>query len=164
MTRLVFAPGVFDLLHCGHVNFLSQAAALGDRLLVGVQEDRAVAMQKGRLPFVSTLDRYTMVRALRCVDDVVTYQGADLQPLLAHYRPQILAVGPEYGMQPGQSATLGYCRLHEIDVAVVDRTPNVSSTDLRAKIKQFWDECDGPTTLTSFDGDVALIERETKRE
>lgn len=69
---IVYTTGVFDMLHPGHLTILRRARELGDRLVVGVQEDSSVEAQKGVRPIMSTRERTTMLRALPFVDQVIT--------------------------------------------------------------------------------------------
>ena len=67
---LVYAYVVADLLHCGHLEALRNAKALGDRLIVGVLTDEAVC-EKKPMPIVPFKERFDLVRALDMVDAVV---------------------------------------------------------------------------------------------
>ena len=94
--KTVFTCGVFDLLHWGHVHFLIQARSLGDRLIVGVNDDRYVAASKGRPPVFPLRERLQMLRALECVDDVKVFSEPDPCALIRRLKPQIVAKGQEY--------------------------------------------------------------------
>ena len=75
-ARLVFTNGCFDILHRGHVQFLSQARALGDLLVVAVNSDASVTRLKGLGRPVNHLeDRVAILSALSCVDHVVVRRG-----------------------------------------------------------------------------------------
>ncbi|MEM9419936.1 MAG: adenylyltransferase/cytidyltransferase family protein [Planctomycetota bacterium] len=69
-TINVYADGVYDLLHPGHLAFLSKAKALGDRLLVGVHNDEDVATYKHQ-PVIEHRHRVEMLEACRLVDKVI---------------------------------------------------------------------------------------------
>ncbi|MCB0780526.1 MAG: adenylyltransferase/cytidyltransferase family protein, partial [Flavobacteriales bacterium] len=73
--RIVFTNGCFDILHRGHVEYLEEAAALGDRLIVGLNSDASVRRQgKGDdRPFNDQDSRALVLAALRCVDAVVVF-------------------------------------------------------------------------------------------
>lgn len=95
--RLVWTNGCFDLLHRGHVRYLEQARALGDRLLVGVNSDASVAALKGPgRPLVPLADRMEVLAALASVDLVTWFD--DLTPLAAiqALRPDVIAKGGDY--------------------------------------------------------------------
>ena len=110
--RVVFANGVFDLLHVGHVRYLTAARALGDRLVVGINGDRSTAAHKGPgRPVMGALDRAALVAALRGVDAVVIFEEPTVDPLLETLRPDVHAKGTDYNVdtvpERGTMARLG---------------------------------------------------------
>jgi cytidyltransferase-like protein len=96
----VFVSGCFQYLHRGHTEHLRWARSLGDRLVVSVAADETILAYKGRL-LQPAEDRRFVLSALRCVDKAVIAPveterpWADCLPLLAEYRPQIWALGPD---------------------------------------------------------------------
>lgn len=98
--RLVFTNGVFDLLHRGHVSYLSQARALGDVLVVGVNTDASARrLQKGPdRPVNPEGDRALVLAALECVDAVCLFDEDTPRELVAALLPDILAKGSDYGL------------------------------------------------------------------
>jgi len=72
----VYAAGVFDFLHYGHVRYLEAARKLGDVLVVGLLTDEGTARYKRR-PLLSYEQRWETVRALRCVDYIVRQEDTD---------------------------------------------------------------------------------------
>lgn len=64
--KTILASGYFDPIHVGHIEYLEKAAALGDRLVVIVNNDKQCVLKKGK-PFQSETDRLIIVRSLRCV-------------------------------------------------------------------------------------------------
>jgi rfaE bifunctional protein nucleotidyltransferase chain/domain len=110
--KVVFANGVFDLLHVGHVRYLSAARELGDRLVVGINGDRSTAAHKGPgRPVVAAGDRAALVAALRGVDAVVIFDQPTVDPLLEALRPDVHAKGTDYQVdtvpERGTMARLG---------------------------------------------------------
>lgn len=96
--RLVFTNGVFDLLHRGHVEYLAEAAGLGDRLVVGVNEDdsaRRLGKGPGR-PINPLEDRMVVLAALACVDLVVPFEEDTPLELIRLLRPDVLVKGGDY--------------------------------------------------------------------
>ena len=75
---VVFTNGVFDLVHRGHIQYLTTARAMGDLLVVGVNSDASVRrLEKGnRRPVVGQADRAFVVAALECVDYVCVFDEA----------------------------------------------------------------------------------------
>jgi len=98
--RIVFANGVFDLLHVGHVRYLTAARELGDRLVVGINGDRSTAAHKGAgRPVVGAEDRAAVVAALRGVDAVVIFDQSTVAALLEALRPDVHAKGTDYQVE-----------------------------------------------------------------
>lgn len=96
--RIVFTNGVFDILHRGHVEYLQQAAALGDRLVVGLNTDASVKrLGKGDdRPLNDEISRAMVLAALRCVDAVVLFQEDTPLELITALRPDVLVKGGDW--------------------------------------------------------------------
>ena len=95
--RIVLANGCFDLLHVGHVRYLSAARALGDVLFVGLNSDAAVSRLKGPgRPVLPAAERAEILGALRVVDHVVVFDEDTADRLVALVRPAIHAKGTDY--------------------------------------------------------------------
>ena len=95
--RIVLANGCFDLLHVGHIRYLSAARRLGDVLFVGVNADAAVARLKGRgRPLMPAAERVEIIAALRDVDHVVVFEEDRADRLVSALRPHVHAKGTDY--------------------------------------------------------------------
>jgi len=95
--KVVFTNGCFDLLHVGHVTYLSEAATLGDVLIVGVNSDASVRKLKGpSRPVISESDRAAMLAALACVQHVIVFDDDTPHALLHAIRPDVLVKGGTY--------------------------------------------------------------------
>lgn len=95
--RVVFTNGCFDILHAGHVAYLEEARALGDRLVVAVNDDASVRRLKGSGRPVNPLERRLRVLSgLAAVDWVVGFSEDTPETLLAQLRPEVLAKGGDY--------------------------------------------------------------------
>jgi D-beta-D-heptose 7-phosphate kinase/D-beta-D-heptose 1-phosphate adenosyltransferase len=100
---IVMTNGCFDILHAGHVNYLQQARALGDRLVVAVNDDASVQRLKGaRRPIVPLKERMTVLAGLACVDWVVPFAEDTPERLICAVRPDVLVKGGDY--RPDQIA------------------------------------------------------------
>ena len=98
---LVFTNGVFDLLHRGHVEYLEEAAAFGDRLVVGINSDDSVRRLKGpRRPIVPESERAELVAALACVDAVEIFPEDTPATALQRLRPDVWVKGGDYAGRP----------------------------------------------------------------
>lgn len=99
MSIIVFAPGVFDILHFGHLMMLARARALGDRLIVGLNTDASVRGLKGPLrPIVPYDQRYECLKAVRWVDDVIPIVDATPCDLIRQLKPDIVVKGVGYAL------------------------------------------------------------------
>ena len=171
----VFIPGVFDVFHVGHLNYLMAAAAAGDTLIVGVQDDREVEKHKAVELVHSLAERIAIIEQFQFVDEVISYIHVDQGPLLEALNIHVFACGEEYGHDdrfPGQKATLAYCAENNIRVFRIPRTEHVSSTKVRNQLKEFWasrakreqDLPSGVTVLGSFGENQEKVSEETVKE
>jgi len=95
--RIVMTNGCFDVLHAGHVGYLEEAKALGDRLVVAVNDDASVRRLKGaRRPINALADRMAVLSGLAAVDWVVPFSEDTPQRLIAAVLPQVLVKGGDY--------------------------------------------------------------------
>ncbi|HVG32497.1 MAG TPA: D-glycero-beta-D-manno-heptose 1-phosphate adenylyltransferase [Pyrinomonadaceae bacterium] len=98
--RLVFTNGCFDVLHVGHVRYLTAARALGDRLVVAINSDRTVRELKGRdRPVMRETERAEMLAALRAVDYVTVFDQVSPRALIAEVLPDVLVKGGDYALE-----------------------------------------------------------------
>ncbi|HEY6119894.1 MAG TPA: D-glycero-beta-D-manno-heptose 1-phosphate adenylyltransferase [Pyrinomonadaceae bacterium] len=96
---LVFTNGVFDLLHVGHVRYLSAARELGDALIVAINSDRSVRELKGDgRPIMREEERAEILAALRWVDYVTVFDDISPRSLIASLLPDVLVKGGDYGL------------------------------------------------------------------
>ena len=104
--RIIMTNGVFDILHAGHVSYLTEARKLGDRLIVAVNDDASVRRLKGpSRPINSVEDRMQVLAALTCVDWVVPFSEDTPERLICKLLPDILVKGGDY--KPEQVAGYG---------------------------------------------------------
>lgn len=104
----VMANGCFDVFHYGHLAHLQAARALGDRLIVALTADEFVGKGPGR-PVFKEAQREAVLRALRCVDDVIISRAPTPYALIEKLRPDVYAKGKEYfGRLPEQALIESY--------------------------------------------------------
>ena len=95
--RGVFTNGCFDLLHLGHVRYLQEARALGDFLVLGLNNDEGVRLLKGPgRPLVPERERAEVMAALSCIDYVTIFGEPTASPLVELLRPAIYVKGADY--------------------------------------------------------------------
>ena len=96
-ARIVFANGCFDVLHVGHVRYLAGARELGDVLVVGINSDEQVAIQKGAgRPVLPENERAEIVAALESVTYVTIFDEPTVEELLLVLKPDVHAKGTDY--------------------------------------------------------------------
>lgn len=94
---VVTTNGCFDILHVGHVQYLSEAASKGDILIVGVNSDEVVKKLKGsNRPIQSEKDRVALIGALKMVDCAFIFREDDPRPFLEILRPDFHVKGGDY--------------------------------------------------------------------
>jgi len=97
---IVFTNGCFDLLHPGHVDLLERARALGDRLIVGLNSDRSVRALKGEgRPLLPQEERAAILRALRCVDEVIIFDELTPARVIEALQPDVLVKGGDWPVE-----------------------------------------------------------------
>ena len=95
--RIVFTNGVFDILHRGHVDYLSRAKSYGDVLIVGLNSDASTRRLKGPdRPLQKQNDRAAVLLALRAVNYVVIFGEDTPDKLIREVRPDVLVKGADY--------------------------------------------------------------------
>ena len=132
--RVVFTNGCFDLLHPGHIDYLERAAALGDVLIVGLNDDASVRRLKGDARPINPLqDRAVMLCALRAVDLVVPFAEDTPLQLISTLMPDILVKGGDY--QPDAIVGAAEVRRAGGKVVVMPFIDGFSSTGLLQRIQ-----------------------------
>lgn len=131
--RIVLANGCFDVLHAGHIRYLAGARALGDVLVVGVNSDRQVAIQKGvGRPILSEADRAELVASLESVDFVTIFDEPTVTELLLAIRPDVHAKGTDYTEETVPERDV--VRSFGGRVAIVGDPKNHSTSEILKKI------------------------------
>lgn len=98
--KLVFTNGCFDILHIGHIRYLSQAASLGDALIVGLNSDNSVKALKGQDRPINTQDiRREILLSLRFVDYVVIFDEDTPLGLIKLIKPSVLVKGGDWPIE-----------------------------------------------------------------
>ena len=95
---VVFTNGVFDLLHPGHVRYLTEARRLGDVLIVGINSDRSVRANKGpERPINRAEERSEVLLGLACVDAAAVFDEDTPLSIITQIQPDILVKGADWG-------------------------------------------------------------------
>ena len=130
---IVFTNGCFDLLHVGHIQSPQQARALGDCLVVALNDDASVRLLKGeQRPVLPQQERARILAALECVDYVIIFSEPTPLTLITHLRPNVLVKGGDY-----TRATVVGCEVVEAyggRVCILPSVPGVSTTEILGSI------------------------------
>lgn len=123
-ARTVITFGTFDVFHVGHVRMLQRAAAMGDRLVVGISSDSLNEAKKGRAPVFTQDERLEIVRAMACVDEVFLEESLELKRdyIVAH-GGDVLVMGDDWKGKFDWVSDV-------CEVVYLERTPSVSTTGL----------------------------------
>ena len=133
--RVVMTNGCFDLLHPGHIRYLQQARALGDRLIVAVNSDDSVRRLKGESRPVNPLEtRMVMLAALASVDWVVPFEEDTPERLNCAVKPDILVKGGDYRIEDIAGGACVFAAGGE--VKVLSFVDGHSTTGMIARIKE----------------------------
>lgn len=129
-----YIPGVWDLLHVGHVSALTTAKSFVETLIVGVPTDTIVQEDKGIIPIISVEDRVKMLQSLRAVDVAAVYYELDFLPHLRMFKPDILFVGEDWGaLQRHQDAEYWVVE-HKKRLVRIPRYRAESTTKIKERI------------------------------
>ena len=132
--KVVFTNGCFDILHAGHVTYLEQARAQGDRLVVAINGDASVTRLKGPGRPINAVDRRMAVLAgLGAVDWVVSFNEDTPENLLRLLKPDVLVKGGDYAVDQVVGAEI--VRANGGEVKVLGLVENSSTTAIVEKIR-----------------------------
>ncbi|HCP53996.1 MAG TPA: bifunctional heptose 7-phosphate kinase/heptose 1-phosphate adenyltransferase [Pseudomonas sp.] len=132
--KIVFTNGCFDILHAGHVTYLEQARAQGDRLVLAVNDDGSVSRLKGPGRPINSVDRRMAVLAgLGAVDWVVSFSEDTPERLLKQVQPDVLVKGGDYSIDQVVGADI--VNAYGGEVRVLSLVENSSTTAIVEKIR-----------------------------
>ena len=133
---IVFTNGVFDLLHLGHIDYLSKAKDEGDILIVGVNSDfSARKLSKGNSrPITNEKSRSIIIASLQFVDAVVLFDDDTPYELIKIVQPDILVKGADY--KPEEIVGYDIVMSKNGLIKTIEFLPGYSTTSIEKKIKQ----------------------------
>lgn len=127
--KKVITYGTFDLLHYGHINLFRRAKALGDYLIVAVSTDEFNNL-KGKKSFFNFEQRKSMVEAIKYVDQVIPEEKWEQKiDDVKKYNIDIFVIGDDW------KGKFDFLKKEGIDVVYLERTPEVSSTQIKQSLK-----------------------------
>ena len=126
----VWTNGCFDILHRGHIELFRYAKSLGDELVVGIDSDEKIRLDKGKNRPINDLQyRMTMLQSIKYIDKVVPFDSTeDLRKTIRWYKPDIMVIGSDWRGKDviGQEFT--------DKLVFFDRIEGYSTTDMIGKI------------------------------
>lgn len=142
--RCVFTNGCFDLLHLGHIRYLQEARALGDFLVLGLNDDASVRLLKGPTrPLIAENARAEILAALACIDYVTIFPERTASALVDALQPDIYVKGADYAMSADGGSEPDLSKLPEAEhvlayggaLRFIAYLPGYSTSALIEKIK-----------------------------
>ncbi|PIQ47857.1 MAG: D-glycero-beta-D-manno-heptose 1-phosphate adenylyltransferase [Cytophagales bacterium CG12_big_fil_rev_8_21_14_0_65_40_12] len=133
--KVVFSNGCFDILHLGHIDYLEKARSLGNRLVIGLNDDDSVRQLKGaERPVNNEIARARLLAALEFVDGVTIFSEDTPKELIAFLIPDILVKGSDYNVDNIVGADIVLANGGE--VKTIDLVNGYSTSNLINKLKK----------------------------
>jgi rfaE bifunctional protein nucleotidyltransferase chain/domain len=135
--RIVFTNGCFDLLHVGHVRYLTAAKQLGDILVVGLNSDASVRLLKGAdRPINPESDRAEILAALTAVDHVVIFPEMRVTRLVSSLQPDMYVKGGDYSVDSLDQGEVEALKSVGAEIKILPLVPGRSTTQLIEAIQK----------------------------
>jgi len=133
--KIVFTNGCFDIIHRGHIEYLSQAAGLGDVLFIGVNTDASVSKLKGdSRPLQDEYSRILTLASFEFVDGLILFGEETPYELIRMVQPHILVKGADY--KPEDIVGYDLVKANGGEIKTLDFLPGYSTTAIERKIKE----------------------------
>jgi len=132
--KIVFTNGCFDLIHRGHVDYLSKAADLGTKLIIGVNTDASTNKLKGNnRPIQDEYSRQFILAGFEFVDAVILFDEQTPYELIKLIQPDVLVKGSDY--QPENIVGYDIVKAKKGEIQTIDFLPGFSTSLIEKKIK-----------------------------
>jgi len=133
--KIVFTNGCFDLLHRGHIEYLSKASDLGDVLFIGVNTDASVSKLKGNnRPLQDENSRLLILGALEFVDGLILFDEETPLDLIRRVQPHVLVKGADY--KPEEIVGYDIVKARGGEIKTIEFLPGYSTSAIEQKIKK----------------------------
>jgi D-beta-D-heptose 7-phosphate kinase/D-beta-D-heptose 1-phosphate adenosyltransferase len=133
--RLVVTNGCFDILHAGHVHYLSEAKSFGDYLLVGINSDSSIKKLKGKSrPINPQSHRAYVLDNLKCVDFVYVFNELRCTDFLKISQPDIYVKGGDYALDTLNNEEKQILIENKSDIKFIKFKFDISTTNILSKI------------------------------
>lgn len=134
---IVFTNGCFDIIHAGHVKYLTHAAGLGDILILGLNSDSSIKRIKGeKRPVIGQIHRSIVLTAFECIDHVVLFDEPDPERLIEAICPDILVKGADW--QEDQIVGADFVKKKGGRIERVFLEPDISTTKIIERIGELY--------------------------
>ena len=133
--KIVFSNGCFDILHLGHIDYLSKASDFGDVLIIGLNTDNSVRKLKGNnRPINDEKSRAMILASLQFVTAVILFDEDTPYDLIKFVQPDILVKGSDYL----EEDIVGFdiVKAKGGEVKIIDLVPDISTTIIENRIKK----------------------------
>ena len=133
--KLIVTNGCFDIPHPGHIKIFERSKKMGDRLLVLLNSDKSIKMNKGsKRPIFNLRERLILLSSIKYIDYIIVFDQKTPEIIITKIRPEILTKGAEYK----KSKIIGSEFLKKIGskVKVIRMLKNYSTTNIIKKIKK----------------------------
>lgn len=132
--KIVFTNGCFDILHRGHVDYLSKAADLGHVLIIGVNSDASTRNLKGPTrPINDEVSRAMLLAALHFTSAVILFDEPTPYYLINFIQPDILVKGADYKIEQIAGSDIVLAKGGQ--VITIELLPGFSTSSIEAKIR-----------------------------
>lgn len=138
--KLGYTQGVYDMFHIGHLHIINSAAAMCEKLIVGVNSDELVEQYKNKKTVISQIDRAEIIRNLKSVDECVIVDTLDKVALYQKLKFDAVFIGDDWKGNERWLQTEKDLAPFGVDVVYLPHTPNISSTMLRVEVPRRVDE------------------------
>jgi len=134
-NRIVFTNGCFDILHRGHIEYLSKTASLGDIVVVGLNSDRSVRKIKGNdRPLQDEYSRALVMASLKQVTGVYLFDEETPYNLISRVKPDVLVKGGDYKVEEIVGADV--VKAYGGEVVTIDFLKGYSTSGLIEKLQK----------------------------
>ncbi len=133
--KIVMTNGCFDIIHSGHIEYLRKSKKYGDVLIVAINSDASVKLNKGKnRPIINLKDRIKILSELNCVDYVITFNSKTPEKLYKLLKPNVITKGKDYFKK--NIAGLDYVLKNGGSLKLIPLKKNQSTTRIINKIKK----------------------------
>lgn len=134
-SKIVFTNGCFDLVHRGHLDYLSKAADLGDILIIGLNTDSSVSKLKGsNRPIIDQESRAMLLASLFFVSAVVLFEEDTPYELIKAIQPDVLVKGADYAVEDIVGHDIVIAKGGKVET--IEYLPGFSTSAIEKKIKE----------------------------